>query len=109
VKVWRLDTAGAPALADSIVTAGIGTVSDVEVSADGRLLVFSAEGGPGQGVYFYSLAADPARPALITSYPVEGGVHTLTIAQIGGRRYVFAAKNPANPALLILDVTSIGP
>jgi hypothetical protein len=109
LKVWRLDAGGAPVLVDSVVTTGIGTVSDVEVSADGKLLVFSTENGPGSGVWLYSLETDPARPVFIGRYLVGSGVHTATIAEIGGRRYVFAAKDPSGPALLVLDVTSPGP
>lgn len=109
VKVWRLGASGAPALVDSVVLAGVGTVSDVEVSADGRLLVFSTENGPNAGIWFSSLAADPAHPVPLGGYLVGTGVHTATIAEMGGRRYVFASKNPANPALLVLDVTSLGP
>jgi hypothetical protein len=33
-------------------------------------------------------------------------VHTAALADIAGRRYVFAAKNPSSPALLILDITA---
>ena len=33
------------------------------------------------------------------------GIHTATIADIDGRRYVFAARNPEDPALLIYDIT----
>jgi hypothetical protein len=110
LKIWQLNGTGLPVLVDSIITTGIGTVSDVEVSADGRMLMFSAENGPNTGVYFYSLVANPARPTLIGSYPVAAGVHTATFAEINGRRYVFATKNPAGgPALLILDVTPINP
>ncbi len=109
VKVWQLGATGAPSLVDSVVVAGAGTISDVEVSADGKLLVFSTESGPSAGVWFYSLAADPAHPVLLGRYLVASGVHTATIAEIGGRRYVFAAKDPGGPALLVLDVTSLGP
>jgi hypothetical protein len=109
VKVWRLGTGGAPVLADSVVRTGVNTISDVEVSADGRLLVFSTENGPNAGIWFYSLVADPARPALVGSYLVSTGVHTATIAEIGGRRYVFAAKDPGAPSLLVLDVTGLVP
>ena len=43
-----------------------------------------------------------------------GGLHTGTFAQISGRRYVFAARNPGPcgappPALVIFDVTSTTP
>lgn len=109
VKVWQLNGTGAPVLVDSIITSGIGTVSDVEVSADNRMLMFSAENGVSAGLFFYSLVANPAHPTLIASYPVGTGVHTATFSEIGGRRYVFAAKNPSSPALLVLDVTAINP
>jgi hypothetical protein len=111
VKVWRLSDDGAPELVDSIITSNIGTVSDVEVSADGRLLMFSAEGGSNAGVHFYSLA-DAARPRRLASYLVAAGVHTATLAKIGGRSYAFAARNPGTdnaPALLVLDLTSLAP
>ena len=61
LKIWHLDASGAPTLADSIITDSIGTVSDVKGSSDGKLLAFSAEIGPGAGLYVYSLA-DPAHP-----------------------------------------------
>ncbi len=107
VYVWRLGPTGAPILADSIVTSGISTVSDVEVSADGRLLMFSAEGGINAGLHFYSLVANPERPVRLASFQVQTGVHTATFATIGGRLYAFAAKDPSSPALLILDVTAL--
>jgi len=107
VKIWRLGAGGAPTLVDSLIVPGIGTVSDVEVSADGALLVFSAEGGANAGVHVYSLA-DPEKPVRLGSYLVGTGVHTASLADIGGKRYVFAAKNPGTPALLILDITAFG-
>jgi hypothetical protein len=91
---------------DSVIVSDIATVSDVEVSADGALLVFSAEGGSNAGVHVYSLA-DPETPQLVGSYLVSAGVHTATLADIGGRRYVFAARNPSSPALVILDITEL--
>ena len=103
LKVWHLDAGGAPTLVDSIVTTGIGTVSDVEVSSDGTLLVFSGERGPGNGLYLYGLT-DPAHPSFIASYLVASGIHTATFGYIGGKRYVFAAKDPADPALMIFDI-----
>ena len=109
VKVWRLGATGAPTLADSIIVPDIGTVSDLEVSDDGRVLMFSAEGGGGNGIYFYSLAADPLRPRFMAFHPVGSGVHTATFGTVAGRRYAFAAKDPGSPALLILDVTELWP
>jgi len=108
VKVWQLGGGGAPVLVDSIITPGIGTVSDVEVSPDGKLLMFSAEGGPSSGFHFYDLT-NPAAPAPLATYPVSTGVHTATFGTIGGRLYAFGAKNPSAPALLILDVTALLP
>jgi hypothetical protein len=105
VKIWSLDAAGAPTLADSINVPGIGTVSDVQVSEDGAVLVFSAERGANAGLYLYGLA-DPRKPAFLDSALVADGLHTATIAEIGGRRYVFAARNPKDPALLIYDITT---
>lgn len=109
LKIWRLDANGAPVLADSIVTQGIGTVSDVEVSADGKLLMFSAENGSGAGIYFYDLTASPTQPAFIGRYATStSGVHTATFAEVGGRRYVVAARN-SPLAAIFLDVTALGP
>ena len=104
VKIWALDAAGAPSLADSIVLPAVGTVSDIQVSDDGTELVFSTELGVGAGLYVYDLA-DPRRPAFRDSALVEQGIHTATVAELGGRRYVFAAQNPPAPALLVYDVS----
>jgi hypothetical protein len=104
LKIWSIAGGGAPSLVDSIIVPGISTVSDVEVSADGGVLMFSAEQGQNEGLYLYDLA-DPRSPAFLDSAHVERGLHTATFGEIGGRRYAFAAKNPPDPALLIFDVT----
>jgi hypothetical protein len=105
VKIWRLDAGGAPQLVDSIIVPGIVTVSDIQVSADGQLLVFSTEGGPAAGVLVFDLT-DPEKPVpLARSLPLS--VHTATIADINGGRYVFAARNPANPAMVVYDITGL--
>ncbi|MEZ4411896.1 MAG: Ig-like domain-containing protein [Gemmatimonadales bacterium] len=108
VKIWQVAGA-APVLVDSVITSGITTVSDVQVSADGKLLVFSAENGPNAGLHVYSLAASPSQPVFLASYLVSQGLHTATVATIAGQTYVFAARNPASPALLIFDITSLAP
>jgi hypothetical protein len=111
LKIWKLGPTGAPALADSVVLDSVITVGDVKGSADGKLLAVSADKGDLAGLYIYSLA-DPARPALIGRSFVTGGVHTARVADVGGRRFVFAAKNPGpngTPALLIYDVTGLNP
>jgi hypothetical protein len=104
LKIWALDASGAPALADSLILSDVGTVSDVEVSADGAVLMLSTERGTRAGLYLYELA-DPARPALLDSVHVAEGLHTATFGEIGGRRYAFTARNPGTPALTIFDVT----
>jgi len=106
VKIWRLGAGGAPTLVDSIVTIDIGTVSDVEVSDDGKLLMFSTENGANSGFWFYRLT-DPAHPTFVGKYLVSSGVHTATYARIGGKLYAFGAKDPNGAALIILDVSSL--
>ena len=106
LKVWQLSGGGAPVAVDSILVSDVGAVSDVDISADGKLLMFSTESGPSSGFWFYSLA-DPAHPAFASKYLVSSGVHTATLAMIGGRLYAFGAKNPGGAALIILDVTSL--
>ncbi len=108
LKIWQLNGGGAPVAVDSILVSDVGAVSDVEVSADGKLLLFSTESGLSSGFWFYSLA-DPAHPAFVGKYLVSSGVHTATFASIGGRLYAFGAKNPSGAALIILDVTSLDP
>ena len=117
VKVWQLGVSGAPTLVDSIVVPGVSTISDLEVSSSGNLLMISTEtygGGGNAGILFYSLG-NRAHPALLTTYPVNAntdGIHTATFGYINGKVYVFAARdpgfggNPPEPALLILDVTA---
>jgi hypothetical protein len=106
LNVWSLDGAGAPTLATTVTVQDIGTVSDVEVSADGQVLMFGAENGGNAGLYLYSLA-NPAAPTPLDHAIVSNGIHTATFSEIGGRRYAFAARNPGSggPALLIYDVT----
>ena len=104
LKIWLLDQSGAPSLVDSIILPDIGTVSDVEVTTDGAVLMLSAELGQAEGLYLYDLA-DPAKPALLDNVHVPAGLHTATFGDIGGRRYAFTAKNPPDPALRIFDVT----
>jgi hypothetical protein len=104
VYIWSLDAGGAPTRVGSVSMSGINTVSDVEVSADGKVLLFSGEGGPNGGIYLYDLT-DPVHPAFLDSALADNGVHTATFGGIGSGRYVFAAKNAPDPALLIYDVT----
>jgi hypothetical protein len=116
IKIWQLSASGAPSLADSIVFVGFNTVSDVKGSTDGKVLVASAEAGPWGGLYVFSLS-NPARPALVGRVKVTGGLHTVKIADINGRHYVFAAKNRTTnngsvdspPQLMVFDITGMVP
>lgn len=110
IKIWQLGTTGAPTLADSVIFGGIGTVSDVKGTTDGKLLVASAEGGPWGGLYVYRLA-DPLKPVLVARDTMSSGMHTAKVAAINGSTYVFAAKNPGpgGPALRIYDITAFAP
>jgi hypothetical protein len=116
LNVWSLGPTGAPSLTDSVKVAGVQTVSDVQVTDDGQLLVLSGERGgdfgEDGGVYVYRLT-DPAHPDFLGVAPVpHGGVHTVTLSQINGQEYAFAAKNPGfsgredenQPALLIYSL-----
>ena len=113
IKVWSLDGSGAPTLSSAVTVAGVGTISDVEVSSDGSWMLVTSEYGDGAGLHLYDLT-NPLAPVLIDHYPVaspSGGLHTGTTATIAGRVYVFAARDPApdGPALMIFDVTDVIP
>ncbi len=113
IKVWGLDGEGAPGLVQSVTVAGVSTISDLEVSPDGDWMMVTSEYGDAAGLHIYSLD-DPLNPVLLDQYLVaspSGGLHTGTIAEIGGRTYVFAARDPApgGPALMIFDVTDALP
>lgn len=103
LMVWDV-SGGGPVAVDSLTLANVGTISDDEVSADGTLLLLTAEsGGAASGLYIYSLT-DPAHPVLVDSQQVSSGLHTGTFADIGGQRYVFASKDPQSPALMVFRI-----
>ena len=109
IKVWTLaPVSGVPALADSLIIPGITTVSDVAVSPDGKMLIATAEGGAGAGLYVYDRTS-PQRPVLRANFTVSQGLHTGEVAVIGGHTYVFAARDPSDPAMMIFEVTGIVP
>jgi hypothetical protein len=106
IKVWSLDGNGVPTLADSVIIPDIGTVSDLAVTPDGKMLVATAEGGPGQGLYVFS-RANPAKPVLAASFRTPQGEHTGEVAVINGRTYVFVARDPGLPQMDIFDITGV--
>ena len=91
-------------MVDSLRLAEIRTVSDLAVSDDGKWLVVTAERLAKAGLYVFDLA-NPAHPILVGSVVVPNGLHTGEVARIGGRLFVFAAKNPASPSLQVYDIT----
>jgi hypothetical protein len=108
VKIWSLDASGVPTLADSLIIPNITTISDVAVTPDGKALVVTAEGGPGNGLYIFD-RANPVKPVLAGAYPVSAGLHTGEVAVINGRTYVFAARDPGQPQMDIFDITGVVP
>ncbi len=66
VKIWSLGAGGAPVLADSIVIQTISTVSDIEVSDDGQVLLASAEGGTSKD-YISTPSSIPNGPSCSTA------------------------------------------
>lgn len=106
IKVWSLDGGGAPSLADSLVIPDAQTVSDLQVSDDGALLVATLERGAGAGFIAYT-RQDPLSPTPVAAGQVDTGLHTGTLSVIGGRTYLFAAKNPPDPALMVWDLTAL--
>ncbi len=107
IRIWAIGANGVPTAAGSVTIPNISTVSDVAVTPDGSTLVATAE-GPNGGLYVYGLA-DPRNPVLVGSVRVNTGLHTGEIAVIGGRTYVFAARNPPQPALQVYDITHLVP
>ena len=109
IKIWALNPAtGVPTLVDSLIIPNITTVSDVAVSPDGKMLIATAEGGSGNGLYVFDRTS-PQSPVLRANYGVSQGLHTGEVAVINGRTYVFAARDPGGPAMMIFDVTGIVP
>ncbi len=104
VKIWQLGPSGAPTLASTLVVPNIGTVSDIEVSPDSNWLVFTAEGGSDAGLHVYELTS-PGNPVFRAKFSVPSGLHTGTLAVIGGTLYAFTAKDPGSPALNIYDLS----
>ena len=105
-KVLHVWNVAAGVTRDTTITigAGGGTVSDNEVSDDGSLMLVTFEGGgAASGLYLYSLA-NPARPALLSFEPVGTGLHTGTFGIVGGKRYIFASKDPGAPAVITYRV-----
>lgn len=103
IKIWDV-SGSSPTLADSVIVSGARTLGDVQVSADGSLLVVATEFAPGS-IVIYSLA-DPRKPvqlARFSSPRTAPGVHTAEIQPVNGRIYAFLSVDPGSgPARLVI-------
>ncbi len=110
VKIWNV-AGPTPLLVDSIIIPDVGTTSDVQISADGSLLVVSTERSTSgnNGIFLYS-RANPARPTQVgrfTTANTAAGVHTVKLGKVENRDYAFLNIDPGSkPArLAIVDIT----
>lgn len=106
VKIWNV-AGGSPALVDSLIVPTAGTTGDVQISANGQLLVVAGEFGGSLSLYN---RANPAAPQLITRYTnpeIAPGVHTVKLGMVNGRHYAFLSINPGinRAKLVIVDIT----
>lgn len=100
--VWNV-SGNTPVLRDSVVVGDAGTLGDVQVSDDGKLLVVSTEGGRGS-IVVYSLA-DPAKPREVARYNAAAGVHTAEVARVGGTLYAFLSVPGGQEKVVIVDLS----
>jgi hypothetical protein len=111
IKIWNV-TGNTPVLIDSLILVGAGTVSDIQISSDGALIVASTEAGAAanNGIAIFD-RSNPAKPVLIkryTSVTAGQGVHTVKLGRVNNRHYAFLSVNPAGvqrAKLAIVDIT----
>lgn len=106
INIWSLGASGVPTFARALELAGVGTVSDVAVTPDGTVLVATSESGGSNGLHLFD-RADPLNPVAVDYTLVSSGLHTGEVAVINGRTYVFAARNPPAPSLMVFDITNV--
>jgi hypothetical protein len=108
IKIWNV-SGSTPILADSIILTGVGTVSDIQISDDGALVVASLENSQtasNNGLAIFD-RANPTRPQLITRFSnanTTSGVHTVKLGRVNGRHYAFLSINSGR--LSIVDITN---
>lgn len=109
IYIWDIRGTN-PALVDSVLVAGVGTLGDVQVSPDGRYLVVPSEPAPGY-LFTFDLT-NPVKPQLVSTFSTPKatrGIHTAEIQVIGGKLYAFASINSAtaHPArMMIVDLST---
>ena len=103
--VWNV-SGDTPALRDSVVVSEAGTLGDVQVSDDGKILVVATEGGRGS-IVVYDLA-DPAKPREIarhSSSNTQSGVHTADLARVNGKLHAFLSIT-SRGTVVIVDLST---
>lgn len=109
VKIWNV-SGNTPVLIDSLIVPNASTLSDVQISDDGALLIVSIEGGSDAGIMIYNRANTPQRPTLIRRYSTtttRQGVHTLKLGRVNGRHYAFLSIDPSSGQPAKLDIVDI--
>jgi hypothetical protein len=105
IKIWNV-AGNVPVLTDSLIVPLAATTGDVQISADGALLVVATEHSPGSIVIYDR--TNPARPELLAQFTnanTNRGVHTVKLGRVNGRHYAFLSVNPSPPRLVIVDIT----
>lgn len=113
IFIW--DVKGAPTLVDSVIVppvqggGSVRTTGDVQVSDDGKLLVFPTELAPGSvEIYDLTTPTKPRALARFTSPNIQRGVHTTELQRINGKLYAFLSVNSASAhpsRLMIVDLS----
>lgn len=108
IKIW--DVAGnTPLLVDSLILPGVGTVSDVQISDDGALLVVSTETGnsaQNNGLTIFS-RANPLKPTQLSRFfsgNTTAGLHTVKLGRVNGKLYAVGSAN--NARMVIIDLSN---
>jgi hypothetical protein len=110
IKVWNA-SAATPVLVDSLIIPNAGTTGDVQISADGSLLVIANEYSPNGAISIFD-RSNPGHPQLLTRFTstdIAGGVHTVKLGTVSGRQYAFLSINNAGSQrarLVIVDITN---
>jgi hypothetical protein len=109
VKIWN-GSAAIPVLVDSLIIPGAGTTGDVQISADGALLVVGNEYSPNGAISIFD-RSNPGHPQLLTRFTtpdIAGGVHTVKLGTVSGRQYAFLSINNVGRGarLVIVDITN---
>lgn len=99
INIWETKS-GAPRAIGAITIPGAGTIGDVQVSDDGKLLTACTERGQ---LLTYDLS-DPANPKHLGTFQSpsnRGEVHTAELARVDGKLYGFLSNIYARPPKLV--------